>query len=387
MRLLTDEGRAALDLAADQPDPGSVAAAGALRKRFDADLAAAALTQEALRRRALPRFGDRARAMLFTRDGLEQATRPEVSRWRARRLVDAGVTRIVDLGCGIAADAMGMAEAGIRVTAVELDPDTAAIAAHNLSLVSDEARVEVGNALDLAPGLLADPGTAVFLDPARRTARGRTWRTEDLTPPWPFALDLVESGRPVVVKLGPGIDRDLLPDVATSHVSQAGDAVETTLWAGWDAPRHEAVLIDDGGEVRTLAGEPEQPPVGPLAGYVHEPDPAVSRAALVGLLGDVVQLDQHAGYFSSDEPLPEPFATSFEVLEVLDARPKELARWVRVHDIGTLEIKKRGRGGLLDTAPAVLRRQLKPSGRGRATLLLARVSGETHAIHARRVCS
>ena len=381
----------ALALAAEQPDPGSVQAAARLRARFSPELATAALHQEALRRRAVAKLGRRARHMLFTADGIEQATRVEVSAWRFARLRSSGITHLLDLGCGIGADALAAADAGLQVVAVELDPDTAACARHNLALAGAGARLVEGDAIALVDDLLAEMSagtTAILVDPARRTARGRTWRLEDLTPPWSFVAGQIATGRPLVVKLGPGIDRAALPPVPTSHVSHAGDAVETTLWSGFgNLPPLEAVAIDRDGTVRTLAGgHPQDAPLGPLAAFVHEPDPSLSRAQLVTALGDdLVQLDIGAGYFSSDADLSGPFMTSFRVLEVLDARTKPLKQWVRNNDIGTLEIKKRGQGGLLDTDPAVLRRTLVPKGSRAATLLLARVEGQLVALHVERI--
>ena len=46
-------------------------------------------------------FGHDALAMFFTRDGLEQASRPEVADYHASRFVQAGVHSVVDIGCGI----------------------------------------------------------------------------------------------------------------------------------------------------------------------------------------------------------------------------------------------------------------------------------------------
>ena len=135
-RLGTAEGQAALasaDVAVGQLDP--LAATQALRSTgIDADLAAAALTQAGLRRRAGPKFGADAGRLLFTRTGLEQATRAVVADRRAARLATAGVRTIADLGCGIGADALAFARAGLTVRAVEADPVTAAIAASNVEV-------------------------------------------------------------------------------------------------------------------------------------------------------------------------------------------------------------------------------------------------------------
>ncbi len=149
--------------------------------------------------------------------------------WRAARLAAAGVRRVIDFGCGIGADARAFLAAGMTVTAVELDPQTAALAAANLP----GAEVLVGDATQLAPGLLAaaDATTAVFVDPARRTDRGRSWRVADFNPAWPFVLELLAGRLPVCVKLGPGLPRELIPaGVEACWVSHRGDVVEAGLW-------------------------------------------------------------------------------------------------------------------------------------------------------------
>ncbi len=102
--LRTPAGQEALAAAAPLLDGDRLAAATALRARFDADLAAAALTQATLRRQAVAKFGVAAGEMFFTRAGLEQATRAIVAERRAWRLARSGAHRIVDLGCGIGSD-------------------------------------------------------------------------------------------------------------------------------------------------------------------------------------------------------------------------------------------------------------------------------------------
>jgi hypothetical protein len=55
---------------------------------------------------------------------------------------------------------------------------------------------------------------------------------------------------------------------------------------------------------------------------------------------------------------------------VLPHTVKVLKRWVREHEVGTLEIKKRG----TDVTPEELRRRLAPKGPGRATLVVTRTA-------------
>ena len=362
--LVSADAEPALAEASGQPDPGSLAAATALRRHWPADQAAAALGQVALRRRAVAKFGERAAGLFLTPDGLEQATRVDVARWRAARFTQAGVREVVDLGCGIGADALAFADAGIAVTAVEADPATAVLAGANLG---EHARVLCGDAVALASGVLGD-GAALFADPARRTAAGRTWRVGDFSPPWEFVTGLLE-GRVGCVKAAPGLPSTAIPGgVATTWVSHRGDLVEASLWSGpWPAGSRTAVLLPSGDQLE--AGERRDPPVGAVGAYLHEPDPAVIRAGGVGALAE--RLDARVpqagiGYLFADALIQTPFATTFAVHEELDHDERVLRRWVREHDVGAIEIKVRG----LDVDPAVLRRRLKPAGKQSATLVL-----------------
>ena len=71
--------------------------------------------------------------MFFTRAGLEQASRPEVADHHASRFVQAGVRRVIDIGCGIGSDSMAFVRAGLEVLAVDIDPVTAVVAQANLA--------------------------------------------------------------------------------------------------------------------------------------------------------------------------------------------------------------------------------------------------------------
>lgn len=368
----------ALAEAAAQPDPDSLAAASALRRHWPAERAAAVLAQTALRRRAAGKFGSRAPGLFLTREGLEQATRADVARWRAARLAAAGVTEVVDLGCGLGADALALLDAGIVVVAVEADPVTAVLAQANLG---DRAGVEHGDAVELAPGLLAG-GAAVFVDPARRTTAGRSWRVADVSPPWEFATGLL-ADRVGCVKAAPGLPSAMIPDgLAATWVSHAGDLVETSLWSGpWPAGARTAVLLPGGDELD--AGHRRGPTVGPVGRHLYEPDPAVIRSGGTGALAEQLGARcPQAGiaYLFTDAPIDSPFATRFEVDSELPFDERVLRAWVRDHEVGVLEIKVRG----LDVDPALLRKRLKPAGNASATLVLSPTVAGARALVVRR---
>src|SRR5690625_1887886 len=99
---------------------------------LDADLVSALLTQSKYRLRAREKFADFADGMLFTKDGLQQASRLLVGAYRARRFAAAGVSHVADLGCGLGGDSLAMAAMGLQVSSVEADEITATMAAVNL---------------------------------------------------------------------------------------------------------------------------------------------------------------------------------------------------------------------------------------------------------------
>ncbi|NYF09680.1 hypothetical protein HDC94_000836 [Leifsonia sp. AK011] len=356
----------------------------ALRKAGHAPgLVAAVLGQSRLRSRARAKFGPFADRMLFTEAGLEQATRLSVAAQHAGRFQRAGITWVADLGCGIGADAMALASLDLEVTAVERDEVTAAVAAYNLAPWSN-ARVEQANAEDAD---LAGIG-GVYLDPARRDGSRRLTDPADWSPSLDFAFD-VAARYPTGVKLGPGIDRELIPDDAEAQwVSVDRDVVELGLWFGVLARpgiRRSALVIGSHGaaELTAEADSPDEG-VGALGEYLYEPDGAVIRARLIGDLArslDGRMLAPTIAYITADTAIETPFASAFRVVAEFPLDQRALKREIASRGIGTLEIKKRG----VDIDPAAFRTALAPKGDGSATLFLTRVGSGRRAILAERV--
>ena len=392
--LLTPEGLRLLDAMAPVESSDDVARAVTRLRRdgHSPDLVSAVVGQARLRTRARTKFGDLAERMLFTRAGLEQATRLPIAARHAARFRDAGFARVADLGCGIGGDALGLAGLGVRVTAVEADEVTAGIAAYNLAPFGGDVEVRLGTAED------ADLSgvDAVWLDPARRTAgHSETTRTrpEDWSPSLDWVFDLA-SRMPAGVKLGPGLDRDLIPDdVEAQWVSADGSTVELVLWSGAlarEGVRRAALVIRGDGaggerahELTAETDAADEPPR-ELGAFLHEPDGAVIRARLIGDVARTLEagmLDERIAYLTSDAALTSPFVSTFRVREVLSADEKALAKALRQRDIGRLEIKKRG----VDVDPAALRTRLKLRGSASATLLLTRIGNRRTAILADRV--
>ena len=365
----------------------------ALRKAgHSPGLVAAVLNQSKLRARAAAKFGPFADRMLFTESGLEQATRLRVAALHTGRFQSAGLTRIADLGCGIGADAMAMAALDLDVTAVELDEVTAAIAAYNLAPWPNATVVHADAATFELDGFDGDGFDGVWLDPARRTSghqnTSRITNPADFSPSLDFAFGLGER-LPTGVKLGPGIDRDLIPAEAEAQwVSVDHDVVELGVWFGAVARpgirRAALVLGDHGSAELTADADSEDVDTGELGEYLYEPDGAVIRARLIGELGrrlGASMASEGIAYLTSGTAVETPFASCFQILETFSFDEKLLRRELSARKIGSLEIKKRG----VDVDPARLRTKLALKGHESATLIVTRVAGKHVALLAERV--
>lgn len=414
--LLTPDGLELLDAVGPIESTGDVArAVSRLRAAgHSPELVSAVVGQARLRSKAKAKFGEFADRMLFTRAGLEQATRLGVAARHAQRMRAAGMDAVADLGCGIGGDALAFAGAGLDVLAVDADEVTAAIAAYNLAPFASTASVIHATAEEAMTRHHAadephrgsrDPdggatsrwrggaGQAVWMDPARRTSghsETRRVSADDYSPSLDWAFD-VASHMPTGIKLGPAHDRDALPDDCEAQwVSADGSVVELVVWTGAlarDGIRRSALIVRGERSYELTAGaDAEDAPVRELGAYLHEPDGAVIRARLIGDVARSLEagmLDEHIAYLTSDAALTSPFVQSFRVRETMPANPKAISAVLKREGIGTLEIKKRG----VDIDPAAFRRKLTLKGDASATLILARIGDERLAILADRVPS
>lgn len=376
--LLTPEGTTLLHALRDHDPADELAVVTRLRRTHPPSLVTAAVAQARLRQRAVAKFGaaDAAR-MFFTPNGLEQATRTAVAEHRAAGFASRGVGRIADLGCGVGGDALALARAGLSVRAVDRDPLTCAVARANAAALGLDGLIEV-RCGDVAAADLTGCD-AVFVDPARRGGRrgGRIFDPEAYSPPLSWAIDTARAARHAALKVAPGIPHDVVPEEAEAEwISCAGDVKEAVLWfggpAGGNGPRVRATLLPQGATLHG-AGLPDPEP-GPVGRYLYEPDGAVIRAHLVAEAAAAVGgrlIDPTIAYVTADALTPTPFATAYEITDVLPFHLKRLRALVRERRIGTLTVKKRGSA----VEPEELRRKVKPRGPGSATVFLTRVAG------------
>ncbi|GGL35605.1 class I SAM-dependent methyltransferase [Phycicoccus endophyticus] len=361
---------------------------------------AALLTQQRLRARARAKFGEFAGDLLYTPDGLEQASRLEVAAGHAGRFSSASLATVHDLGCGIGSDAVAMSALGVTVHGVDIDPVTAAVADTNLRPWPD-SRAHEGYAEEFeAPRDPLRARVGVWLDPARRipgrTGRHgrikRVFRLDEIRPTWDFVLQVATAVPATGAKLSPSMPHDAIPlGTEAQWTSFAGEVLECAVW--WGPLAHQA-----GRSARILApgrspvevdetmseGEPplaEAP--ASVGAWLYEPDRAVTRAGLLGAVTAAtlgVEVDRGLGYVLSEAEVDIPFARRYAVREAMPFTVKVLRSWLAQHGVTGLTIKKRG----VRLDDDELRRQLR-IGRGagdgeQATVVLTRVAGRQTAI-------
>jgi hypothetical protein len=366
-RLLTPEGRAVLAaLGPDAiPDGDVLRTSERLRRQHDPALVAAAFALHDLRIAARTKFG-RADAMWLTRPGLEQATAEPIARRHAERF--RGVGQVADLCTGIGGDLIALA-AVADVLAVELDPEHLRMATLNAGVYGVEDRVTpwLGDVRDA--DLAGIDG--VFIDPARRTAGGRLGPNAS-EPPLDWSVALVERVSRVGIKAAPGIDHAAAPPGwELELVADGRDLKEAALWSPALATTSRRATILPGGA--TLVSVPGDPvPIADPGAWLLDPNPAVTRAGLVEDLARKVgawKIDDQIAFLSTDAPTTTPFARTLRVLDSLPWHERAIAARLRELGIGAVDIRRRGLAGDVEQ----IRKRLKLSGSGRATLAMTRL--------------
>jgi hypothetical protein len=347
-----------------------------LRKSFPATLAKAALETVLLRLRARDKFANADR-LYFTREALEQSSGEAVARTRAARFALYG--RVADLCAGVGGDALVLGAAGLTVRAVEQDPLRAAMLEANARALGmvDRVRVTETDALTVDLGDVS----AAFADPARRDGDRRHLDPEDYTPPLSAIRGRLAPDFPLGVKIAPGVAQ---ADIATlgaetEFVSYTGELKECVLWFGpLRTAKRRATLLPSG-----LTRQAESPPpladVVPVGPYVYDPDPAVVRAGLAGLVADelgLAPIDGMVAMLTGDRAVSSPLVTGYHAELAERVNPTRLRGYLRDRGVGRVTFVKRG--SLVDSDE--LRKKLKLTGSGHRVVVLTRAAGDQVAI-------
>jgi hypothetical protein len=262
---------------------------------------------------------------------------------------------------------------------------------------------------------------AAHIDPDRRPAGRREHQVEHGSPDLPTIEAVIRRYHHVAIKLSPGADFGRLPfDAEIELISNHGHCKQAVAWTGRlrsicpestqgtfpgprqlaavrqaiPGPRQLAVIrratVLPAGETIAAASDaeliwPDPQPANP-GGYLLEPDAAVIRANLVGVLARQIGchvIDPNIAWLVADRPVRSPFANTFRVIDVVPFSEKRLRTWLAAHDVGTVDIKTRGTA----FRPEDLARRLRLTGSRHAILLITRLGTHPIAILAERMTS
>lgn len=326
------------------------------------EVVAAALTQLRLRARARLKFGEFAEDMLFTPDGLEQASRIEVATTHAHRFSQASIATVHDLGCGIGADAITLSVLGVTVQAIDNDPVTAAIADANLRPWPD-SRARCADARDFeAPPDAGRNRVGAWFDPARRR-RGiaditgrihRVFSLDEISPSWEFVQSVAAQVPATGTKMSPSFPHERIPvGTEAQWTSWEGSVVECAIWWGplvKTPGRTARILTRDKApiEIGQWMADPDPQSAGSLSDvgpWLYEADRAVIQADLMGAVTmetGGLEVDRGMGYVIADRPVELAYARRYVVHEAMPFNAKSLRIWLRERGITGVTIKKRG---------------------------------------------
>ncbi len=356
----------------------------ALRRSLGVERASAVVEQAELRQRASEKFSQ-ADKMLFTAQGLSQASSEIIARYKATYF---GHRPVADFCCGIGGDLIGLAQRG-TARGVDQDPVVAFCAAHNCRV---NGVYPAMIACDGVENVTLDANECVHLDPDRRPS---TTRTVDLNYFEP-SLSVIEQVRrqapAAAIKLAPAtrLPDDWYRDFQVEWIGHRGECKQQIVWSG-DIARHvgrrvATVISNDGLKHDQLIGcspRSKIPAITPLNKFLVEAHSAVLAAGLNWELAAEVEgnrFSPEVAYLTTDRPHQTLLASCFEILESVPLKPSAVEKSLKLCGEGTFEIKTRGLVGV-DLASF---KRIKSDGPKTLTLVLTRVASQPRALLCRR---
>jgi hypothetical protein len=308
-----------------------------------------------VRRKARARYSQ-AEDMLFTGDALEQLSHPAVARWRARNLLDrfrdvhgSHPERIVDLCAGVGGDAEYLAQLGVPLTCVELDPVRAVFLRHNLTVLGVSADITVADALTVTTAST----DAVYADPARRHNGRRLTSIGAYRPSVPVLLERHKQAGLVAITVAPGVDATdaaLPADTSVTYLDVSGQLTEAVLWGGMACERTPAsataVILP---EELVMTRQDESPATAvdhTLNGWLVTARPAAVRARvhdhLAAAIGAKRVAVHRALFHTATQPPASPWYHARAIMAVTSAQPKHIRAQLALLESRPVEIVLHG---------------------------------------------
>lgn len=370
----------------------TVADLAALRKDHSQGVVAVAVEAARARNRAASKLSpELVERLIADEQGVMVASSSLAASHKAACYVRAAARQVLDLCCGIGADAFELARAGLAVTVVDKDPVRAWMAAHNARCESITDDVCSPAVLDRIAGNL------VHLDPSRRDDRKRRHDYASYQP-GPEAIErITDAAVGACVKLGPGVDFSLLPGPEGSFIellSEQGRLTQALLWTGSvakargvEAGQRVATLLPSGVQYSAEPGPlidledwyDSSGPQQPVLGHVYEADAALERGSLLGAFArehGLRPIHPAVGVLTGESAIDSPWLTRFEVIDAMPWRSKAVKKRLRELDAGIVAVKTRAKA----VEPDALQKELRGKGDREQVVFVLKLGAKATAI-------
>lgn len=298
-----------------------------------------------LRRRAKDKFS-RSEDMFFTSLSLEQATSEIVATYIASRFKKDWM--VIDLTCGLGANAIFLAQQVKKVIAVDLEAEKINCARENAAVygVNEKMEFMVGDAF-----LNIKPADAFFLDPDRNL--GGFTKTRSFLNSSPSLLEilpkLLSVTKNIAVKISPAFDYEelkLLPlEPEVEVISENNNCKVAMLWFGdFKTAKRRATGFKKGVNFSIINSDNvEVTEISLPLKYLYEPDKAISKAHLVDEVAhsfSLKKLDYNLSFLTGNELINDPqgIFRKFLVLSSGQFTLKQFKKFIKEQKIDRAEI-------------------------------------------------
>lgn len=298
-----------------------------------------------LRRKAAGKFS-RNEEMFFTSLSLEQATSERIARYIASRFKKDWT--VMDLTCGLGANAIFLADQVKKVVAVDLEVEKINCAKENALVYGVDDKIEfiVGDAY-----LNIKKVDAFFLDPAR-DREGAT-KTRSILNSSPALLEILpklfEITKNVAVKISPAFDYEelkLLPlEPEVEVISEDNNCKVALLWFGdLKTAARRATGFKKDKNFSVINSEKIEPvEISLPLKYLYEPDKAISKAHLIDEVAhsfSLKKLDYNLSFLTGNELMNDSqnIFRKFLVLSSGQFTLKQFKKFIKEQKIDRAEI-------------------------------------------------
>lgn len=295
--------------------------------------------------------------LLYRKTALEQASSELTAEYKASKLRG---NRLIDLTGGLGVDSIYFADKFDEVFYCEINEELAEIASANFrTLGKTNIQVIKNDGIKVLKGLDDTFLDCIYIDPSRRDGSRRSVDIKYMQPEIPGNLELcLQKANTVCVKLAPAFDIDeafrLFPELKTFEVISVNNECKEVLLYFCKSGNNEikqtvsAVMLNEKGAIQTYRAIRSNDymikfTVPQKDMYLYDPDAAIKKAGLSGLIADRLNMSyisNNSSYLISLKNIEEFTGRKFIIINVLKYNPKDIQKYLGSSDIETANIAR-----------------------------------------------